>query len=35
VHEHEHAPVVQRLDIGLGGRLVEPGVDEHLLEVVV
>src|SRR3954469_5638368 len=34
-HEDEDAPGVQRGDVLLGGRRLEPGVDEHLLEVAV
>src|SRR3954449_973885 len=34
-HEDQDAPGVQRGDVLLGGRRLEPGVDEHLLEVAV
>src|SRR3954449_11694269 len=34
-HEDEDAPGVQRGDVLLGGRRIEPGGDEHLLEVAV
>src|SRR5918912_434646 len=33
--EHEHAPRVERLDVGGRRHGVKPGVDEHLLEVAV
>src|SRR4051812_14076875 len=35
LHEDQDASIVERFDVGLGGGVVEPGVDEHLLEVVM